>query len=44
MSPMSGNRAAGGPREAHIGDVALTQVDLRRAARALDEDEVRLGL
>ena len=44
MSPISDDRAAGGAGEAHVGDVALAQVDLGRAARALDEDEIRLGL
>ena len=43
MSPMSDDRAAGGAGEAHVGDVALAQVDLGRAARALDEDEIGLG-
>eukprot|EP01136_Pigoraptor_vietnamica_P026946 Opistho-1_new@82592 len=34
------HRDAGGPREAHIGDVACAQVDLRRRSRALDHDDV----
>ena len=32
----------GGPGEAHVGDVAGAEVDLGRAAGALDEDEVGL--
>ncbi len=32
--------AAGGARESHIGDIALAQVDLGCAARALDEHEI----
>ena len=34
------DRALGGAREAHVGDVALAQVDLRRAARAFDQHEI----
>ena len=37
------HRHAGGPGEAHIGDVAVAQIGLRRAAGALDHDEVRLA-
>ena len=36
--------AAGGAGEAHIGDVALAQVDLGCAARAFDEHEIGLSL
>ena len=38
------HRHIGGLREAHIGDVALTQIDLRGAARSFDEDEIGLRL
>ena len=38
------DRAAGGAGEAHVGDVAVAQIDLRRAAGAFDDDEVGLGL
>ena len=34
------HRHVGGLGEAHIGDVAGAQIDLRRAARAFDEDKV----
>ena len=34
------DRTIRGAREAHVGDVALAQVDLGRAARALDEHEI----
>ena len=34
------DRAVGGAGKAHIGDVALAQVDLGRAARAFDEHEI----
>ena len=40
MSPINADRAIGGAREAHVGDIALAQVDLRRAARALDEHDI----
>ncbi len=36
--------AAGRPRKPHVGDVAFAQVDLGRAARALDQNKVGLGL
>ena len=34
----------GGAGEAHVGDVAATQIDLGRAAGALDEHQIGLGL
>ena len=37
------HRHARGRGEAHVGDVAGAQVDLGRAAGALDQDEVGLG-
>ena len=43
MSPTSTTGTSGGAREAHVGDVVGAQVDLRRAARALDEHEVGLA-
>ena len=44
MSPISATGQLGGAREAHIGDVALAQVDLGCAARALDEHEIGVRL
>ena len=44
MSPIRIDRRIGGAREAHVGDVSAAQIDLRRAAGALDEHEIRLGL
>ena len=38
------DRHIGGARKAHVGDVVAPQVDLRRAARALDQHQVGLGL
>ena len=35
-------RHIGGLGKAHIGDVAIAQVDLCRGARAFDEDDIRL--
>ena len=43
MSPASTTGTPGGAGEAHVGDVARAQVDLGRAARPLDEDEVGAG-
>ena len=40
MSPTEHHRHVGGLGKAHIGDVAGPQIDLGRAARALDEDDV----
>ena len=40
MSPIEHDGAVRGVGEAHIGDVALAQVDLGCAARAFDEHEV----
>ena len=37
------HRHVGGAGKAHIGDVVLAQIDLRRAARALDQDEIGLA-
>ena len=34
------HRHVGGAGKAHIGDVVGAQIDLRRAARAFDQDEV----
>ena len=41
MSPTSTTGTPARVGEAHVGDVALAQVHLGRAARALDDDEVR---
>ena len=43
MSPTSTHRHVGRLGEAHVGDVAVAQVDLGRAAGALDQHEVGLG-
>ena len=40
MSPIERDRAFRRARESHVGDVALAQVDLGRAARAFDEHEI----
>ena len=34
------HRAVGGRGETHVGDVTVAQVNLGRAARAFDHDEV----
>ena len=44
MSPTSDDRHVRGAREAHIGDVAVAQIDLGGAARAFDEHEVGVRL
>ncbi len=44
MSATSTTGTAGRAGEAHVGDVALAQVDLRGAAGAFDQHEVRLRL
>ena len=41
--PDEDDRRVGDPRRAHVGEVGLEEVDLRRAARPLEQHEVVLG-